>query len=339
MARTLWLRKSVVIPAILILVTLIVGALGKAGAISSLRVSQTMDIMRLVGLSLAMAVIMSYTGYVSFGHSMFIGLGGYAAAYIVAGLHAGRIQALVEAYGRIPTGYLVTLIAESVVLAVILSIIVAALIGLPVLRLRGAFFAIATIGLNFVLLNIVKVALKGITQYGEEVAFPNMGLGTLDFYWIYFAFFTATVVVAYIVRVSKFGFGLAAIREDEDAAEVMGVNTLAYKVTAFSIAGALASIWGVADAFRTSYSADVYFNLGHSIIMILSNAIGGLGTFTGPVVGALIYYPINWYTQTLAAQLALVIMGVLIVLVVDFFPTGVVGIIRSKIPKLREYLE
>ncbi len=333
------LRKSVVVPAILLLAGALLGVLGQAGYVRDLRLSQGTDIMKLIGLSLSMAVIMSYAGYVSFGHSMFVGLGGYAASYVVVGMHKQDIANLIAQHGYLPKTYIAYLLIESSLLAIALSVLVAVVIGLPVLRLRGAFFAIATIGLNYVLLNIVKVLLKGITIYGEEVAFPNFKLTTIGFYWIYYAFFVLTVVVAYLIRVTKLGFGLAAIREDEDAAEVMGVDTLKYKVIAFSIAGSLASLWGVVDAFNTSYSADLYFSLGHSIIMILSNAIGGLGTFTGPVVGALIYYPLNWYTQTMAAQLALVILGALIIIVVDFFPSGVVGLIRNKLPKLRPYLE
>jgi branched-chain amino acid transport system permease protein len=334
-----WMRKSIWLPATLLLAGLIIGVLGEAGVIQMLRVSQGISIMKYIGLSLSMAVIMSYAGYVSFGHSLFIGLGGYAASYIVVGLHKSEIMRYMATQGALPRGFVVTMVAESALLAIALSVLVAVVIGLPVLRLRGAFFAIATIGLNYVALYIVKVLLRGITEYGDEVPFPNMGLSTMNFFWIYYAFFIITVIIAYLARITRFGFGLAAIREDEDAAEVMGVDTLKYKVIAFSIAGSLASLWGVADAFSTSYTADVYFSLGHSIVMILENAIGGLGTFSGPVVGALIYYPLNWYTQTMAAQLALAIMGALIVIVIDFFPSGVVGLIRDKLPRLRPYLE
>ena len=81
------------------------------------------------------------------------------------------------------------------------------------------------------------------------------------------------------------------------------------------------------------------FNLLNSVVMLLENAIGGLGTFTGPIIGAFIYYPLKWYTQTIAGVFALVILGVLIVLVVSFAPGGIVGILRNRFPRLRKILE
>ncbi len=334
------MRKSIVVPAALLAVMAAVGLLGPVTG-STLLMSQSMDLMRLIGIGLAMAVIMSYAGYVSFGHSVFIGLGGFAAAYVVGEAAREEItQLVIQHGGALPTGHLTLYFVESLLLGSLLAAAVAAGVGLAVLRLRGAFFAIATIGLNFAVMNIVRYIMKGFKYAsGDEVAFPNMGLTTTTLYWLYFAVFTLTVLIAYYVRVSRLGAGLAAIREDEDAAEVMGVDTFKYKLVAFVIAGVLASFWGVADAFRSSYTIAVYFSLIHSVIMILENSIGGIGTFTGPVVGALIYYPLKWYTQVIAAQLSLLILGAIIVVVVSFAPRGVVGVIRERIPRLREYLE
>jgi len=146
-------------------------------------------------------------------------------------------------------------------------------------------------------------------------------------------------LTAYLVRVSKLGYGLAAIREDEDAAEVVGVDTFRYKMIAFMIAAWLASLWGVARTFRTSFSIHEEFSLLNSVIMILENSIGGIGTFVGPIIGSLIYYPLKWYTQTLAGQAALIIMGILIIVVVSFFPEGVAGLLKRRFPRLRRILE
>ena len=336
------LRRSAVVPALILVFFALVGVAGEAAG-SGLALSLALDTMKYIGIGLAMAVIMSYAGYVSFGHSMFIGIGGFAAAYIVGGHYRQEILRYIveEGLPKVPAGFLAKLLVESSLLAAGLAVLVAVVAGMPVLRLRGAFFAIATIGLNFVLLNLVRYYLKvsGLTEYGDEVAFPNMGLTTSDYYWIYYAFLVVTVAVAYWVRVSRLGYGLAAIREDEDAAEVMGVNTYLYKVIAFVIAGVLASLWGVADAFKTSYTAGEYFSLLHSIVMILENSIGGIGTFVGPVIGAIIYYPLAWVTQAVTAEAAYTVLGALIIIVVTFFPRGVAGLLREKIPRLREYLE
>ncbi|WP_062661267.1 branched-chain amino acid ABC transporter permease [Aeropyrum camini] len=316
-------RRSAVVPAILLGAAALVGLAGPSTG-STLMISQAMDLMRLIGLSLSMAVIMSYAGYVSFGHSVFIGIGGFSATYVVGEMARDEILgAVAQSGGFLPTGSLILYYIESLLLAGLLSAIVAATIGAAVLRLRGAFFAIATIGLNFAVMNIARFVMRSFeNSVGEKVPFPNMGLTTVKLYWLHFAVFLLTVLIAYYVRVSRFGTGLAAIREDEDAAEVMGVDTYRYKLAAFVTAGVLASMWGVADAFRTSFNVAGYFSLSHSVIMILENSIGGIGTFTGPLVGAFIYYPLKWYTQVIAAQLSLLILGALIILVVSFAPRG-----------------
>ena len=356
----LYRRPSSLVAWGLIIVFLVIGLLGRAGLVSDTLINNSMDVMMWIGMGLAMAVIMSYAGYVSFGHTVFVGLGGFATAYVVGVLNRqaiiDTINSLREAglppsQVKIPLGMAVTLVVESVILASILAIAVAALVGYAVLRLRGAFFAIATIGVNYVAMYMVLYVINnagsflrvaeetGLASLGDEVPLPKMGLGPKDFYWIFFAMFVVTVLVAYLVRVSKLGYGLSAIREDEDAAEVVGVDTFRYKLIAFMIAGWLASLWGVARVFRTSFSVGEEFSLLNSVVMILENSIGGIGTFIGPIIGSLIYYPLHWYTQTLAAQAAFVVMGIIIIIVVTFFPDGIAGVLRRRFPWLRKYLE
>ncbi len=358
--KNLVARPSAYLMWALLLVFLVVGVLGQAGLLSQKVLSNSMDLMMWMGLGLALAVIMSYAGYVSFGHSVFIGIGGFAAAYIVGVVYRDEItQTIFELIrsgvapneAKIPLGMTLKLLILSIILASILSVAVAVGVGYAVLRLRGAFFAIATIGLNYVVMYLViftvnntgpflKVADQiGLSSLGDEVPLPKMGLGVQDYYWIFYATFVITAIVAYLVRVSKLGYGLAAIREDEDAAEVVGVDTFRYKIIAFAIAAWLASLWGVVRVFRTSYSIGEEFSLLNSVIMILENSIGGIGTFVGPLIGSLIYYPLKWYTQTLAGQTALIIMGALIIVVVSFFPEGIAGLLKRKFPNLRRILE
>ena len=347
-------RPSFYIALFLIIIFGIIGLMGQYGVGSEQIIANGMDLMMWIGLGLAMAVIMSYAGYVSFGHTVFIGIGSFAAGYIVAVRNYDTIISTMQELRRkaieaglppssvsLPTGEVAKLFVTSIILASIMAVAVAVLVGYAVLRLRGAFFAIATIGLNYVVMYIVIFILKNYigSVEGQELGNPSMGLTNIDFYWMHYIVFIITVLVAYYVRVSKLGYGLAAIREDEDAAEVVGVDTFRYKVIAFAIAGWLASLWGVAREFRGSFVAPVDFSLLNSVIMILENAIGGQGTFTGPIIGSLIYYPLKWYTQTIAGVFALVILGVLIIVVVSFAPNGIVGILRSRFPRLRKYLE
>lgn len=347
-------RQSTIVPLLLISGFGIIGIAGSTGAVSEQLVANSMDLMMWMGLGLSMAVIMSYAGYVSFGHTVFIGLGSFAAGYIVAVRNFDYIMSLIQelrsraveaglppSQVTLPIGEVARLFIESSLLASAFSAATAAAVGYAVLRLRGAFFAIATIGLNYVVYNLVVFILKNYigSIEGQELGNPAMGLSNIHFYWMHYIVFIITVTVAYAVKVSRMGYGLAAIREDEDAAEVVGVDTFRYKLVAFTIAAWLASLWGVAKEFRSSFVATVDFSLLNSVIMILENSIGGIGTFTGPVIGSFIYYPLKWYTQTIAGVFALAILGALIILVVSFAPYGVVGILRNRIPSLRKYLE
>lgn len=340
-------RPGFILATLLVIIFGLIGLLGQQGIAPKIALSMTVDLMMFMGIGLAMAVIMGYAGYVSFGHSTFIGLGSFAAAYTVAVLEAERTRQLSEAViaGTIEPGALraalIQFYAESILMAALVSAAIAFTVGLAVLRLRGAYFAIATIGLNFTVLNAVKLFMKYKvpTAVGDVIFIPNIGITDTIIYWMYFANFVVTIYVAYLVKVSRLGYGLSAIREDEDAAEVMGVPTFKYKVLAFTISAILASLWGASTAFRESFKADDHFSLLYSVIMILENSAGGIGTFTGPIIGALIYYPLKYLTQTIAAELALAILGGLIVVIVTFFPEGVVGLLRGSSPKLRRILE
>ncbi len=334
-------RPSFYIALILILVFGLIGVAGQLHIGSQQIIANGMDLMMWIGLGLAMAVIMSYAGYVSFGHTVFIGLGSFASAYLIAYKYSEEIIKISIAKGGLPASTIVKYFIMALLLATVFSTLTAFIVGYAVLRLRGAFFAIATIGLNYVVLYLVIFVLKNYihSMEGLELGNPSMGLTNVNFYWMHYVVFIITILVAYYIRVSKIGYGLAAIREDEDAAEIAGVDTFKYKLIAFIIAGWLASLWGVAKEFRGSFVATDDFNLLNSVIMILENAIGGIGTFTGPIIGSFIYYPLKWYTQTIAGVFALVILGILIILVVTFTPEGVVGLIRRKYHSLREYLE
>lgn len=340
-------RPGFILASLLVIITGLIGLLGQQGIAPKIALSMTVDLMKFMGIGLAMAVIMSYAGYVSFGHSVFIGLGSFAAAYTVTVLEAEKTKQLSKAViaGTIEPSVLraalIQFYVESILIAILISAAIALTVGLAVLRLRGAYFAIATIGLNFAVLNAVKLFMKYKvpTAVGDIIFIPNIGITDTTIYWMHFASFVVTIYIAYLVKVSRLGYGLSAIREDEDAAEVMGVPTFKYKVIAFTIAAILASLWGVSTAFRESFKADDHFSLLHSVIMILENSAGGIGTFTGPIIGALIYYPLKYLTQTVAAELALAILGGLIVVIVTFFPEGIVGLLRASSPKLRKVLE
>ncbi len=344
--RSIFLRPGLVLATMLVIIMALIGVLAEAKLLSAFATSVSIDIMQLIGLGLAMAVIMGYAGYVSFGHSVFVGLGSFMTAYTVTVLARNITENLVKltaSGSHTSLSGIALLFVLSLIMSSIITAILAASVGAAVLRLRGAFFAIATIGLDYTVWYAVKYIIKVSIHVPEAIAstifIPNIGLTDTTIYWMSFVAFVISLYVAYWVKNSRLGYGLAAIREDEDAAEVMGVPTFKYKVIAFVIAAVLAGIWGTTIAFRESFKADDQFSLMYSIIMLLENAIGGVGTYMGPIVGALVYYPLKYFTETKAAQLALVILGALIVIIVSFFPVGIVGGLRLKSKKLRRILE
>ncbi|HEY1235904.1 MAG TPA: branched-chain amino acid ABC transporter permease, partial [Candidatus Binatia bacterium] len=157
-------------------------------------------------------IIGGYTGYPSFGNSVFYGLGGYGVAISMVQFQQSFTFGLI--------------------IGVVMAVVFAFLLGLPVLRLRGHYFAIATLGLAEVMIAIVS---------NLEIAGRNIGLvlpllkgDTLFFELALALLVLTTLTVAWISR-SRFGFGLIAIRENEAAAAVMGVNTTLYKVLAFAL--------------------------------------------------------------------------------------------------------
>ncbi len=311
---------------ILVFVFLVIGIYFWTGYITGDIPSTAMDIMLFIGIALSLAIIMSYTGYVSFGHVVFFGIGGFFMVLTFDLVKRGTLGFL-QGHG-ILTFIVGTLFGIGVAVAL------AASVGAAVLRLRGAFFAIATIGLDYAILYLEVLYGEG----GEVYINPGYHLFNEKTYAMYLIGFIITFIVAYLVRVSKFGYGLAAIREDEDAAEILGVNTTLYKTYAFIIAAALAAMWGALFSWRTSSFTSENFSLAYSVDMIVMNVIGGLGTFSGPIIGAIIYYYVKRLTLIYVPQLALVVMGAIVVVVVSFFPEGLVGIIKKYYKKFRDYL-
>ena len=276
------------------------------------------DLMLWIGLAAALNIIMGFVGYVSFGHVVFMGLGGYIMALMMERWMADTASS---------SPVLVAVL--SMVLAALVSALVAGSIGAVVLRLRGAFFAIATIGLDLTAMYLfyeLKTA-----EGGGEIYFSHVpSLRTV--YLLTWLVFTATLLAALVVRKSRIGMGLEAIREDEDAAESLGVPTAWYKTIAFMVSAALTGAMGAVYAWRTmSVTPGEAFNLVYSVRMIVIDVIGGLGTLLGPVVGGFVYYLLYLYftTQPQFTAMADMLLGVLAILIVLFAPRGVVGYLRS----------
>jgi branched-chain amino acid transport system permease protein len=251
-------------------------------------------------------IIGGYTGYPSFGNSVFYGLGGYGVAI-----------AMVQF--QLP-------FAVGLVLGVFLAVLFAFLLGLPGLRLRGHYFAIATLGLAEVMTAIVS---------NLEIAGRNVGLilpllkGDTLFFELSLALLViTTMTVAWISR-SRFGFGLIAVRENEEAAAVMGVNTTLYKILAFALCSIFAAVAGGIHAYWITYlDPTSAFDITLNVKMIIMAVFGGPGTIFGPVLGAFVLSAISEVLATKVTSLASIFFGLVIVAAIVFMPRGFADVIR-----------
>ena len=269
-----------------------------------------------VVFAVAWNIIGGLTGYAAFGNVAFFGLGAYT------------VGLMTDAH-RLHLPFAVALLASPVVPALF-----AALIGVPLLRLRGHYFAIATLGTGVA----VGEVIKNIDYLGGATGlFPPI-LHSSD--WLFFYLMAGTAALAvgvtWLIMRSRFGYGLIAIRENEEAAAVLGVNTTAYKVGAFCITAALCGIAGGVFAQWNSFiNQENVFPIDYNVQMILMAIVGGAGTLFGPVAGAIV---LEWLIQTLAgggsvAVYAQIGLGILLAVTVIFVPRGVVDFIggQSKI--------
>ena len=269
-----------------------------------------------VALAEAWNIIGGFTGYASFGQVVFFGLGGYTTATVMYHLRLSFWLALV--------------------LSGLLAAAFGVLIGLPLLRLKGHYFAIATLGVAEGMREVVN-NLPGITGGGAGITVPTVGprastayLGNDGFYLLFLALAALAVLVAGLVSRSKFGFALRAINQDEDAAASMGVNTTRAKVLAFSLSGFLVGLVGASYAFQqVTIFPERLFDVDITVLMVVMVVIGGSGTVLGPLIGAVALQFLSEYLRQHYTNLHTFILGGIIIVAVILLPQGVVNYARE----------
>ncbi|MEO6985839.1 MAG: branched-chain amino acid ABC transporter permease [Paralcaligenes sp.] len=251
-------------------------------------------------------IIGGYTGYASFGNSVFYGLGAYGVGIAMVQWH------LPFAFGM----------AFGVLLAVVFAVV----LGLPVLRLRGHYFAIATLALALVMTAIVS----NIPLAGENIGLVLPPLNNDRFFYeLSLGLLIVTTLTVYWLAHSRFGFGLIAIRENEEGAVVMGVNTTLYKVMAFALAGIFTALAGGIHAYWITFLDPVSaFDLGLNVKMIIMAVFGGPGTVLGPLIGSFILSAISEVLSSEVTSVAGVFFGVVIVIAVILMPRGLTDVMR-----------
>jgi len=261
-----------------------------------------------ITIAIGWNVLGGYTGQISFGHASFFGIGAYTTA--ILWLRMGIHPLL-----TIPLGGL-------------LAAAFGVLWGYPLLRLRGYFFAIATIG--------VGEATRVLASFWESLTGGSSGL-TLPVPKVFskVPFYYEMLIIAFLVFLlsvwvyrSKFGLGLFAIKDDIDASETLGINTPLYKILALALSGFIVGIGGSFYAQYIFYvePGDV-FSFEKSVNLILINIVGGVGTIFGPVFGALIFLVLQEFVLVLFPNLHLLVYGLLLVLIIIYQPNGLAGLI------------
>jgi branched-chain amino acid transport system permease protein len=273
-------------------------------------------------------LIIGYAGYVNFGNIVFFGLGGYICLYLVTAWHVHVILA--------------ALIGGIAVSAVAL------LFGAGILRLRGAFFALATIGVN----QAVQQLVVNFEPWGGATgiylsldSYKPFGGAMQALWWMYLLIVlltAASMLASYAIKNSKFGLGLIAIGQNEDAAAVLGVPTARYKALVYSASAFLPAMAGGLYFFKSGIIEPTQaFDLQLSIEAIVMLMLGGAGTILGPALGAFIYEELRGFllTTQYLSHFQLVIAGALLLIIVQFVPGGLLGWLHRKWPVTRRWLE
>ena len=287
-------------------------------------------------------IIGGFAGYAAFGNVAYLGLGAFVAAGFMS---------------RQP-GHLAWPWFVGIPLAVLIVALVAGAIGSVVLRLRGHYFSIATLGVGVAMPQVITaeaafgprglvpnffggglplnfplaedIRLGGLTLDEDQFFLYGLGLGTALVGW----------GVTRLLRRSKFGYGLVAIRENEEAAEVMGVNTTLCKVVAYMLSAALAALGGAVIGYKLTNmttEAEALFSTTNNLQMIIICLIGGVGTLWGPWIGAFILFGLQEALRVVSSSQEFlawqgVIFAVLVVLVVLFLPRGVMLFVATRTP-------
>jgi branched-chain amino acid transport system permease protein len=259
-----------------------------------------------VALTQSWVLLSGLTGYVSIGHVVFYGIG----AYVVVLCGTGAPLWL------------------SVPLAGAVAGVFAVLVGYPVLRVRGPYFVILTFGLSE-LVKYVVIAIESYLGKFSRIFFGGPSLETLFFIMLTLAL-GATAAV-WLVRRVRFGQGLLAIREDEEAAETIGIPIARYKLLAFGLSAIVPGMVGGVMVLRSSYFEPVpIFDPTISLTIVTIAIIGGSDDLRGPVLGTALLLFVSEALWVQAPQLYMVILGVLLIAFVLFAPEGLCGRLLQK---------
>lgn len=302
--RERWLAAA----AIVLLLALLGPALPPAP------LSAATTVLSYITLAQSWNIIGGFAGYPSFGQVTFSGVGGYCAAVLTARVGLSFWAALPLSVG--------------------FTAAVAAVVGLPLLRLRRNAFAVATLGLAAGTQELVSNL--GVTGGDSGLAIPTNGPGPhtaypgqLAFYWAFLALAAVAVTVVAWLAASRFGLALQSIRSDETAACSCGVATTRSKLAALALSASLAGTAGALLAFQqVVVFPDPLFDITTTALIVVMTVVGGPGTVVGPVIGATVFGTLGAALPLVSNKVYPLLLPVLIIAAVVLLPDGIVGITR-----------
>ena len=252
-------------------------------------------------LAASLNLINGYTGQFSLGHAGFMAVGAYVGVVLTTNFHVVFPVAILA--GGIAAGLL------------------GALIGLPTLRLRGDYLAIATLGLG----EIVRIVIINVPYVGGAAGFKGIQHLT-NFTWVFFLMLATLFLIKNFVN-SRHGRACLAIRENEIAAESMGVNTTVYKVLAFTIGAFFAGVAGVLFGHNMYILSPASFTFMQSFNILIMVVMGGLGSMTGSIAGALV---VTFLSAALASfpNARMIIYALALILLMFYRPQGLFGYVE-----------
>ena len=268
-------------------------------------------------------VIGGFAGQYSVGHSAWYGLGAYTAFVLL------QRKGIAPWFG--------------VWAAVALSVIIALMVGWITFRLRGPYFVLASIAVAEII-RLLALNTKDLTNGAEGILasdLPPLKLGgtvitdwnsKTPYFYMGLAMAVFTIAVNYVVKRSKLGYYLQAIREDQDAAHSLGIPLTMVKNAALGISAACTALVGSFAAFYVGFiEPNQVFGIDVSIQMVLTAIIGGIGTVAGPVVGAVVLVLISEALRASIAQAHLLVYGILVIVVILVMPDGFLGFIAHRL--------
>ena len=257
-----------------------------------------------------------FAGYAAFGNVAFFGIGAYTATLFVNSNHP---------------------FWQGLVVGALIAGLFALLLGLPVLRLKGHYFAIATLGIAEALRELVTLQNVGAPGGEVSVNYPldtylNGGYIKLQYvlFYAFLALSLACLLLTVLLTRSKFGYALVAIRESEQAAEALGIPTYRYKVAAFVLSALPTALAGGLYAYSSGgFDPPTVFDVGISVEMVLLTFLGGAGTILGPLIGAILFEYGSFQLLTSNFSAHNTVLGLAIILVTLFLPQGLVRLVQE----------